>query len=114
MQSNRPFMWIFTLNTMAHVLLTVAILAIVWIGWMRHRHIGFLWLAGWALVSLINVLGSWTWMPIVQNLMNKMFGGTTSSFPLAMLPQLASSMISTLLLLTGIALLVFHRKSENA
>jgi len=107
-------MWVFTLNGIAHALLMVATLVVVWIGWVRHRHVGFLWLAGWALVALINAVGSWTWMPIVQNLMNKMFGGTTNNYPLMVLPQLASSMVSTLLLLTGIALLVFHRKSEDA
>ena len=105
---------LFIFTRIVHTLLMLAILVVVWIGWLRQRHMGFLLLVGWALVALINVVGTWTWMPIAQNLMLKIFPGASSNYVLRGLPSVASSLLSTLLLLTGLAMLVFHRKSENA
>jgi hypothetical protein len=100
------YTWIFTLSGIVHTVFTAAMLAVVWIGWRRQRQIGFLVLAAWALVALFNMIGPWLWFSFAQSLLAKIFPGVQTHL-LAVLPNIAAGLLSSLLLLSGLALRCF-------
>lgn len=87
-------------------LLLAMMLMVVWIGWLRQRRVGFLVLVAWALVALFGMLGEWLSFPYAHDLLRKLFPSPATDV-LTVLPLVLSSLVSSALLLAGLALLVF-------
>jgi hypothetical protein len=102
-------MWIYTASSLLHAALLVVTFVVVAIGWLRHRRVGFLVLAAWTIVALFNIFGSWIWSSLANG--SQAFGKIFSSVPrhlLVVVPSLVASFLSMVLLLAGLALLVFR------
>lgn len=105
--SQQYFSWLVGVNVATSVLLSIALVAILWIGWMRTRRLAYLVLVVWALT----MLGGFA-MPLLlyspaQQVTAKLFPGLTSG-ELMMWSNFVRSTVSSLLLLTGFALLIFR------
>ena len=106
------YTWLFTLNAVLHAIASAVMLAIVWVGWRRHRHLGFLLLTGWAIIAIFNTFGPSLLMPLAH----RFFQGTATQTRnlLALLPSLIMGWVSTLFLFAGLALLVFQSPMNQA
>ena len=96
----------FILQTSIHLIL-VTVLAI---GWMRHRRLGFLVLALWAVVSLLGGVGLGL-LAYNHSWLRKVFPNQPVQM-LVMIPHLCSYFITSVMLGTGLALLVFRKDGK--
>jgi hypothetical protein len=104
--SSTHYTWFSILSTVLHGSISVVTLTIVAIGWVRHRRPGFLVLAVWALVNLFNSF-SGIIIGAMQPWLARMFPGVDRII-LVQTPYLISYLVSSVLLLAGLALLVFR------
>src|SRR5687767_13211156 len=103
------YTWIFMASSLLHASLLVVIFVVVSIGWLRQRRVGFLVLATWTIVALFNLFGGWIWSSFANG--SQGIGKFFSSVPrhlLVLVPGMVASFLSMVLLLAGLALLVFH------
>ncbi len=101
------YTWIFTASAVFHALVFIVTLVVVWIGWLRQRRIGFLVLVVWVLVGLFNIMGPALWMAVASGWLTKLFP-TVPQHLVTVLPNVLGSFVSSVLLMTGLALLVFR------
>jgi hypothetical protein len=78
----------------------------VWVGWLRTRQTGFLVLAAWCLVSMAGT--AITYLPLMQSFLGQSVSGQSTGL-LIMWINLLRTIVASLLLLTGIGLLVFSQ-----
>ena len=81
------------------------VLVIVWIGWLRTRHIGYLVLAAWALTTMAGMAISY--LPIAAALAGQP-GGYEVAQKFMLWLHLLRVIVTSLLLLAGMGLLVFR------
>ena len=82
------------------------VLVCVWIGWLRTRHVGYLILAAWSLVSMAGMAASY--LPAMQSWFGRSANSQVTQ-QLVMWINLLRTIVSSLLLLAGIGLLVFQQ-----
>ena len=95
-------------NLTLHGFAMAAVIVIVWLGWLRTREPGYLVLAGWALASMAGM--ALYYVPTVQ----AFFGGprnSNSTMQFMMWSNLIRTIVTSVLLLAGLGLLVFGRRS---
>jgi hypothetical protein len=78
-------------------------LIIVWMGWLRTRRIGYLILAAWAIVAMAGAATSWFYLPLTR----KMSVSSQAALQITLALNIGRTVISSVLLLTGLWLLVF-------
>lgn len=100
------YAWLFGFNTILHGLLLVAVLVIVWMGWRRHRRMGYLVLSGWAFCALGSTVVSML-LPFLHPWLRGLFPKLDSTL-LMVLPSMGASFVAMLLMLAGLWLLVFR------
>ena len=83
------------------------VLVIVWLGWLRTRHIGYLVLAAWALASMAGI--AMTYFPTVATL-----AGKPAGYEVMIWLHLIRVIVTSVLLLTGLGLLVFRDRPSPA
>ena len=98
------FQWISIANLILNGMAMAGVLILVWIGWLRTRRLAFLVLAAWSL-SVMFGLGLQSFWPFVTQLFGG--GGAQMRYELLMWAQLFRSLLSTVLLITGLGLFVF-------
>ena len=101
------YTWIFIASAIFHAVVFIVTLVVVWIGWLRQRRVGFLVLAVWGLVALFNVAGPALVFPFGSVWFQKLFPHVPQHL-LVTFPSIIGSGVSSLLLLAGLALLVFR------
>ena len=85
------------------------VLVIVWIGWLRTRRAGYLVLAVWAIAAMAGMAASY--LPLLQVVMGKTLN-SDNTVRMMMWLNLFRTIVSSALLLTGLALLVFGPKRD--
>jgi hypothetical protein len=103
------YTWIYTASSLLHSSLLVVMFVVVAIGWLRHRRVGFLVLTAWTVVALFNIFGSWIWSSLAKGTpwIQKIFSSVPPHLLVAV-PSMVASFLSMVLLLAGLALLVFR------
>ena len=94
-----------------HGSIGVVLTAIVAVGWARQRRLGFLVLIAWALVSMFSgpvVM----FTGVLQPFMAKLFPGVDRTI-LMLVPSMLGYLVSSILLATGLALLVFRKDGRG-
>jgi hypothetical protein len=98
---------LFTITAIMHCVLYLAALAILIVGWRRNRHVGYLILIVWALLSVGALLGRSFWMPYMQPLIAKLFGGSVDPSMAMVVTNVLGGLATSLALCIGLAALVF-------
>jgi hypothetical protein len=87
------------------------VLMLVWIGWLRTRQFGYLVLAAWALATMARM--AFSYLPMVQSFLGKP-ANSDSTFRVIMWSNLLGTIVTAVLLLTGIGLLVFGQRRPSS
>jgi len=99
--------WINYVSMTVYGLIYLVALAVAWVGWRRKRHIGYFVITVWALVVLINLFMFRVIMNAMSPLVNELFPGTDPT-AITMLGYMFAHAVPFILLLAGLALLVFR------
>jgi hypothetical protein len=112
MQSNNYalFQQISMISAGLHLLINVAMVVVMIVGWRRHRRTAFLVLLGWAIVACSTTATSWLWYPLMQKAGANLFGSNVDARLLMMVTNTAAYLLSSVLLGAGLAMLVFGRQ----
>jgi hypothetical protein len=100
-------------NSVLHGFIYAAILAVTWIGWIRHRRAGYLVLVFWALTALIGVAA----IPFINLFAQRFIRDAFPATPVGSLSLAVGflfQLISSACLLTGMAMLVFGRQAASS
>ena len=106
---NSTYAWYSVVSIVLHGSVGIALAAIVAVGWFRQRRLGYLILVAWALVSLFSsvaMMFTGLYLPWMQ----KIFP-TVDRTALVVLPGLIGYLVTSILLGTGLALLIFRKDS---
>ena len=103
--------WLLILNATVQGMVTIMTIAVVFIGWTRQRRVGFLVLMAWGMAVLFSIFGNALLFAeagaaagqFLQHIFPK-----ASPVVFIVLPGMIVSLVSSLLLLCGLALLVFR------
>lgn len=98
--------WFVVMNVVFNLSVSLVLLTIVTIGWLRHRRMGFLLLIGYGLTALSGSTLGW-FSGVLQPFLRRLFPNA-DQFLLMVMPQFGVSIVTSIFLLTGLALLVFR------
>lgn len=96
-----------------HFLINATMIVMMIIGWRRHRRTAFLVLLGWAIIAASVSVMQWGIYPLLQQLGGRIFGGNVDSGMMIMAANLVAYLGSSLLLCTGLTMLVFGKEPQR-
>jgi hypothetical protein len=96
-----------------HFLINVAMIVVMIAGWRRHHRTAFLVLLGWAIIAASASVMQWGMYPLMQNFGSKLFGPSVDTGAMVMVANLVAYLASSLLLFTGLAMLVFGKEPQR-
>ena len=98
-----------SISGVLHLLIHIAMIVVLTIGWRRHRQAGFLVLLAWPILMSSSFLTMWLWYPTMQTVISKMFGPTADATLFIIVTNSVAMLVSSLLLCVGLGMLVFAK-----